>query len=165
MTDRYFPVLPENFVGTLTTLRAIILDDPSVLDDPACPYADDEKQLLLTAFNPLRQRQQPAFSDDATNDFDAPDQELSDEDVLESVEELFRQLKEFGQSMQSNSDPKDRAAYFRVATSLTDKIINQRERAQRLKDWNSFMSQLLAWLENVEPDLRTDLLDRIKDWT
>lgn len=165
MTERYFPDLPPGFIGTLTTIRAIVLDDPSCLDAPECPYPDEDKRLLRLVITSPGGVQRPAYSEteDYSEDFD--DGDLSDDKILASVEDLFRGLRDFGKEMDGVKDPKDKAAYFRVAASLTDKLLAQRERATRLKDWNSFMTQLMAWLENVEPDQRTDLMDRIKDWT
>lgn len=159
MTDRYYPDLPEGSASSLALIRAQLGEDPAYLDDPGCPYSAEDVRLLKDI---IGVRKGPAS--EAAIDDDEEISETFDGDILDSVNELYRQLKDFGSTMDERSDAKDKAAYFRVAVALTDKIITLRERSQKLKDWNSFKGHLMAWLENVDPDLRTDFMDRIKDW-
>jgi len=161
MSDRYFPTLPEGFVPTMMSLRAIIQDDPDFFSDPECPYENEDRRLLAVALSP-RTDGVPSLVTAAAYDEDF---EVTDEEIAGSIEELYRSLKNFGVQVQVDGvDPKDRAAYFRMAVALTDKIITLREKAVRLKDWKQFQAMIMDWLEGVEPDVRTDLIDLLAEW-
>jgi hypothetical protein len=161
MSDRYFPSLPEGFTSTMMSLRAIIQDDPDFFSDPDCPYETEERRLLAVALSP-RTDGVPSLAAAAVYDEDF---EVTDEVILGSIEDLYRDLKNFGDQVQRDGvDPKDRAAYFRMAVALTDKIVSLREKALRLRDWKAFMAMIMDWLEGVEPEVRTDLIDLIAEW-
>lgn len=165
VTDRYYPELPDDFVGVLGNLHTLINDDPDYLSDPSCPYPVEQARVLGALLSSRGLPSSPSVEQAVDLEFDE-DFEVTDEAVLGSIEDLYRQLKVFGRQMDGSTvDPKDKAAYFRMAVALTDKIVAQREKAVRLKDWKQFMGLIMTWLEGVEPDVRTDLIDQIEEWT
>lgn len=162
MTDRYYPELPDGAVNALNMVRLQLSEDPGYLDSPDCPYDRDEVRLLLKMFAAGAVLKDMVVGGDSGEG--TASESISDDAITDRVDELFKQLKTFGKDIEDNKDPKDRAAYFRVAVALTDKIVDLRERAYRLKEWKSFYAHLMNWLETLDPDLRTEFMDRIKDW-
>jgi hypothetical protein len=148
MTERFYPELDQGMMTALTAIRMNIAEDPEYLAN--APYEDRVKTQLQQLFT--KREAGEAMS-------------LSDDDIAAEIEELFNSLKDYANDVKgADTDLKDKAAFFRVATALTEKILAQRERAVRLKEWRAFVDKIVVLFEDLEPDLRTRFMDEISEF-
>ena len=145
MTQHYFPPLTEDALWGLTVLLEQLEADPGLLDDENCPYPSDFREKL---------RKNRRIS--AT--------EIEEIDLETEAHELFLELRESKDHL-TIDDNAERMSYFRVATSLLEKLIGLRERANHIKKVSAFYATVLSVMEEVlEPSQVTQVRDRLKDY-
>lgn len=145
MTDRYFPEVPEGQVQLLLQLAA---QDPGYLDDEDCPYSDE----MIEAIRGAR----PVASE--IEDVDPESVDLEAESLR-----LFLELREHKDNL-TIDDHAEKMAYFRTSTSLLEKLVTLRERAQNVKAVSVFMSTVMnAMDEFLEPGQITKVRERLQE--
>lgn len=78
---------------------------------------------------------------------------------------LFLELRDSKENFDVQ-DNAERMSYFRVATSLLEKLIGMRERANNVKRVSQFYSTVLGVMEEVlEPEQITEVRNRLKEFT
>lgn len=138
--DRFFPDVDEWAVRILLeNLRA----DPNYLDHEDCPYSDEFRTLFRGGAVEMG--------------------EIEDLDLEAESLRLFTELREAKDSM-GGDDHAERMAYFRTSTSLLDKLITMRERAQNVKAISRFYRVVLDLIEEMlEPGQITRFRERLKE--
>lgn len=155
MDERHYPDLPEGAASALNIVQLQMQEDHSYLDDESCPYSEEDRKILHSMFG-TEARSRPG--DDET--IEVPEAELETR-----ISQLFRDLESFGDDL-GDASPQEKAAFFRVATSLTEKIVTLKERTSRVKDFKQFQNAILSWVEDeLDTDQRTHFMDYVKDFS
>lgn len=147
MTD-YFPHLSEDALWSVMVLLEHLEADPDFLNDENCPYPADFRE-KMTKFAGKRR---------------ISSTEIEEIDLETEAHDLFLELRESKDHL-TIDDNAERMSYFRVATSLLEKLIGLRERANHIKKVSAFYSTVLSVMEEVlEPSQVTLVRDRLKDY-
>lgn len=148
--DRFYPPVDERM---LLLVAKIYENDVNYFIDPRCPYSQE--------FKDIYQKQAKH------NDFDAHNSELKTSDgLLEEINLLAAQLKQYWQEIQSGqgTTPADKNTYFRLATSLLEKMIDMKERITNIKEFEAFTTLVLDVLDKeLDTEARNRVLDRFKN--
>lgn len=149
MSDRFFPDLPEDAWWALEIVFQNIEEDPTYLQDDGCPYPSWLREFFET---PER-----VFGMDGDED-DGEDLDLSYESAR-----LFRELKQAKDGF-SSDDHAEKMAYFRTSTSLLEKLVGMRERANNVKQISRFYQTVLDIMDEVlDEDKREAVRERLKE--
>lgn len=139
------PQLDEKMIWTLGVIARGLAGDPSYLEGSDYPA---EIQAML----------KPRFID---RPFVASDIDVEALDVPSEIEKLFRDLKETREGFATN-DSSEKIAYFRIAVSLLEKLVNLNERANNVRRIGNFHNTVLAVLtEFLEPTVITKVRTRL----
>ena len=147
--DRYYPKLDEKMMEVVSKIYE---NDPNYFDDPKCPYSQEVKDIY---------KKKTKY-----NDFDTHNSELkSSEGLLEEINLLSSQLKHYWQEIQSGqgTTPADKNTYFRLATTLLEKMIDMREQVTNIKQFEAFTSLVLDVIDReLDTEARNRVLERFK---
>lgn len=147
--DRYYPKLDEK---TMELVGKIYENDPNYFMDPKCPYSSGVKDIYQKMAK--------------HNDFDSHNKDLKSSDgLLEEINLLASQLKQYWQEIQSGqgTTPADKNTYFRLATTLLEKMIDMKERVHNIKEFEQFINVVLDVLDKeLDTEARNRVLDRFK---
>jgi hypothetical protein len=144
-----FPEIPDDAVQQLGMVAAIVREDPSVLDSEDFPYPDWMKELF-------RPRGNGSSSSEQVGD---------DVDLRAEILGLMKKLEEFGEGL-SSEDTKELNTFFRVKTTLLEKLTTLRERAENVARIAEFKSAVLEILDDeMDKDQRARVLNRLKGLT
>lgn len=148
MSERFYPPITEEAAWSLQIILEHLETDPTYLDDPDCPYRHDFRE-ILTRITP-KQRVLDVNPDEINLESEAHN--------------LFLELRESKDHL-NTEDNAERMSYFRTATSLLDKLIGLRERANNVKRVSAFYSTVLQVMEEVlEPGQITQVRERLHDF-
>lgn len=144
----FYPTLREETVAVLNTILQQIDKDPGYLSSPECPYSDLAKQVLGKFKS----------SAEVVDIFEGKDEVLV---IDQQIHAIINDLESVGSTLGS-ADQAEKLNYFKVKTTLLEKLINMRERTFNLKELNEFRSTILAFLDEVcTKDQITDLMKRL----
>lgn len=146
------PFYPDLKEANLMPLKAILAQTerfPDLLDQPECPYSEDVKALL-----------RPLLPSSLNVEIDL------DEGKPEAIETqilgLMRDLKVMNQSL-GTKDHSEKLQFYKLMTTLTEKLISLRERTLNLREMSEFQLIVIQFLEEVcSKDQISDLMDRLK---
>jgi hypothetical protein len=146
--SKYFPPLSNDALWAFSVIFEHLLSDPEYLEHEECPYPRDfrEKLSKIKAKTTISEA------------------EIEEIDLESEAHTLFLELRESKDHLTSD-DNAERMSYFRTATSLLDKLIGMRERANNIKRVSAFYSSVLGVMEEVlEPAQVTVVRNRLKDF-
>ncbi len=146
---RFYPVLQEK---ELRLVQQLIDHDPGYLHDPTCPYAEDIKKILRPKSaeqESLAQMSGPAA--------------VADAEIMKEINGLYTRLKDYWLEVKDSDKSADKNTFFRVSTTLLEKIIELRERMSNLSQVNAFTSEVLTIMEEImTPDQRNVVEERLR---
>ena len=150
--SRYYPPLNED---DIKLVKQLFDENNSFFDDPDCPYSDEVKSLFTIT--------------DVMGDFDENfDLDLmnSDEYVMKEINSLYSHLQKYGQTMRESDTASEKNTYFKLSTTLLEKIISMKERVSNIKQVTEFTETVLQILEDeVSVDDRTRVIERLRNVT
>lgn len=147
--SRFYPPLTDDSMWSLQIILENLASDPGYLGEE-CPYPEDLQDLL-------RNKGGRRASELST--------EIEDINLEEEAHMLFLELRDSKENFDVQ-DNAERMSYFRVATSLLEKLIGMRERANNVKRVSQFYSTVLGVMEEVlEPEQITEVRNRLKEFT
>lgn len=148
MTEKhYFPLDLMN--GDLEVLIENIRHTPGYLDSPLFPFSEKVRTFL-------KERAEVTVIEDLDD--------LEELDLVYESTRLFRELKD-AKDRFGESDHTEAMAYFRTSTSLMEKLVTMRERANNIKQISTFYGLVLGAMEEMlEPGQITELRNRLKDF-
>jgi hypothetical protein len=148
---RFYPPISGATFSQLRIIRRLATEDAGYLTDDACPYHGDDLYLLqaLVTSSPS-----PESSGGDSGVGIAAGEPVN---VLQETEALYRDLKTSGATMKTG-DPADRNTYFRLATTLMERLVQAREKAAGVANVEAFTN---AVLDALEDELTVDQRDRI----
>lgn len=142
MQDRYYPVLDVSTIQALETVQLLIEDDPTYLDE--APYPKEVLEYLRGGGGEER-----------------PVVPVEDLDLEAEADRLYQELREYGETVK---DPAERNTYFRLSTTLMEKLLNIKERATNVAMVKQFTETVLQIMEDeLSPDQRTSIMRRLRD--
>jgi hypothetical protein len=146
MSERFYPPINEQSLSPLKVARRLALEDPSYLKDVACPYGPEVREFLQSA----EEKEKPTKNTEPV-------------DTLAEVEGLYQSIKDYGSKVLAGSDASDKNTYFRVSSSLLERLVTLKERAVGAKNVAEFTSAVLDILEDeLTADQRTAILAKLK---
>ena len=155
---RHYPTIAASQTWPFNLVRQHLMEDPTYLDGPECPYPGEVKQFLLLLVPHKK-------SLDALN-AEAGDLGTTEGDELDLEKELKRLLKEireYGLAL-GTADSAEKGTYFRISTALMEKLVALLEKAHGAKRQQEFEKFILQFLEDeTSPDVRTRLMDRLSE--
>ena len=147
MMERFFPPIDEDVLIQMNLARRLAADDEEYLSDTDCPYSDDLKALL----SPMR-----GGGGGGAIDVEAIDLE-------QEILTLQSDLKQYGGDLKA-SDTAEKSTYFRLMTSLLEKITTLKERTHNLKQIAEFERVLMEIMDDIlSPDQRTAVMQRLRE--
>lgn len=148
MSDKFYPEIPEGAVWALGIIKQHLIENPTYLSDPDCPY--DEDVLKFFAAKEGEQRGETGG------------EEIHIDDLEGETSRLYKELKTFGDAL-TKGDTAEKNTYFRLSVSLLEKLLDLKERAVGLKQVTEFTSTVLTIMEDeLTPDIRTKIVHRLK---
>jgi hypothetical protein len=147
-TERFYPPINEQSVAPLKIARRLALEDPDYLKDVSCPYGLELRD-FLTGSTAVSGEEGAGKAEPL--------------DSVAEIEEIYRSIKDYGVKVKSGSDPSDKNTYFRIASSLLEKLITLKERAVGVKNTAEFTAAVLDILEEqLSADARSAVITRLK---
>lgn len=149
----YYPEITnvDNVTTTLKLLVRKLEEDPNYLNHPDCPYPSDFIDFIESTL--------PNVSDPSVESI-SEDEEI---DIAREATVLFNDMKAFKKDLQSG-DIAEKASMFRTLTSLMEKLINVRERASAVKNFEAFEHIIFETIDSyLSPQQRTEFLDRLAE--
>lgn len=147
--DRFYPKVDEQ---PFRTISRIYEADPQYFDDRMCPYSQE----LIDLF-----RGRAKF-----HDFDSHASEKlpSADDLVVQINRLTSQLEQYWQDVKGGeATPADKNTYFRIASGLLEKMIDMKEKATAIKQFESFTAAVLDILDReMDVDRRNVVMDKLK---
>lgn len=149
----YYPTLNEK---DLKLISKLMKDNPDYLTHPDCPYSETTK-ILLGGPTDLDH-----LVSDINDDFDV--ESFKDpEYLLSQVVQIYNRLEASGQEMRNSESASDKTAYFRLSTSLMEKLISMQERVYNMSEIKYFKEKILQIMEEeISTDDRSNIIERIK---
>ena len=137
------------------TLRLLLLkyeQDPEYFSRPECPYAQDIKDIFT--------------GQTAVQYFDTHMESVtleSDDDIQKEINDVYSKLKNYWDEVKISDKSADTNTFFRVSTSLLEKLVDLRERMSKIKQVNSFISEVMQIMDEVlSSDQRNEVTERLK---
>lgn len=157
----FYPKLDENALKQAKKLAASI---PGYLEDSNCPYGPEVKDILLP--KPILPAA-PAPRDEVEVEIEEVDFDSMDSSMLmDEINELYAQLKASGANIGSASDKSEgseRNVYFRLMTSLLEKVVDMKTRLMDHAHIAAFKDTVMGAMEDIlDPDQRNQFIERIK---
>lgn len=142
---KYYPPLKNS---DLEILMQNVIYTEGYLDDPNCPYPEKVCDLMRQVVS------------EETNPED-----MTDLDLVYESSRLFKELKDAKDSF-GKDDHAEAMAYFRTSTSLLEKLVTMKERANNVKNISQFYGSVLGVMEELlEPEQITEVRNRLKEYT
>lgn len=138
-----FPEIPDDAMHQLAMVSAMVAEDPSCLDREECPYPEYFKSIL-----------RPSSEAEAAN-----------LDLESEIKGLMQKLEEFGSSL-SSEDTKELNTFFRLKTTLLEKLTTLQERSSNITKITEFKTAVLQILDDeMDKDQRARILERLRGLT
>lgn len=156
--DLFYPVLSDKARADLEMIGQMLAHHPDYLSSPDCPYPASIRGLFVVLDRPEGEAAAAAAAADELN----LDTEV---DLLLETTRLFNGLMAAKDSFTSN-DHSEKMAYFRTSTSLLDKLVGLKERAQNVRQVSRFYTAVLDVMEQVlEPGQISLVREKLKEFT
>lgn len=142
MSSDYFPALDEK---SLRFIQEMVKVNPDWLNN--APYSQDIKNFLSGRI---------AIADEPA-EISIP----TGSELINDITALREDLKSYGAGREKDS--KDANTYFRLMTTLTEKLVELSERVYNVQTMQAFTELVLDTLEKKLPvDVRNEILDSLK---
>lgn len=143
----FYPRVTEETVLSLTPILQYMERDPSYLSSPDCPYSERVKDFF-------RKFQKPEKIDIFAGKDELP---AIDEQIIDLLNDLETTAAQLG-----TADHQEKMNYFKLKTTLLEKLISMRERVVDLKQIHEFKTTILAFLEEeCSKDQISNLMKRL----
>ena len=157
MSSRYFPQLVD--AKTIKIIAGLYSTDPDYFTDKACPYDSEIKEIFI----------KPApveVAGKTTNPYDdIPLTELTDDSLIDEINALHHKLKGYWAQVESSDKSADKNTFFRVNTSLLERIVALREKMTNTLKINTFIAEVLSIMDEVlDADQRNLVVERLKQF-
>lgn len=150
MEQTHYPVVNERNIPLILTLYEA---NPDYFKSPDCPYTETTKSLFTGTAK--------VFDLQSHNDI----KPLDDDDTIIQINMVYQQLMAYGTEAQRSDNATDKNMYFRVATSLLEKLVSIKEKMSNLKNINNFIGAVLQVMDEVlTPDQRGAVMERFKEY-
>jgi hypothetical protein len=150
MTERHYPEVTDTMLWPFKLVRQHLMEDPDYLTVDECPYSGEVKRFLSLLSQPAGDK--PSAEDVANSSLDQ-------EGLEANIKRVFNELTTYGQKL-GVDDTSEKAAYFRLSTSLLEKLLTLQERAKNVQQINDFQNRIIKFMEDhCTPDQRTKLMD------
>lgn len=144
----HYPQLDEKSIRLVTQLYEV---DPKYFDSPECPYSPDIKELF-------KGENQTKYFDTHTTVSLATDEDISNE-----INDVYTKLKDYWDEVKSSDKSADKNTFFRVSTSLLEKLVDLRERMSKIKQVNAFITEVMLIMDEIlNSDQRNEVTERLK---
>lgn len=151
MSDKFYPKLDE---GQLRTIKKLMSIHPDYLDDPACPYSDETKQILGS--------NQPVTKQIETELAEIDFESMDGESLLTEINRVYNELKASGVNI-TGAESAEKNTYFRLSVSLLREVVVIREKVTNMINTSKFTEIVLQAMEEIlDTEQRNLFLERIK---
>jgi hypothetical protein len=156
-SERHYPEITAAMLWPFQLVIEHMKEDPTYLSGAQCPYSGEVKAFLSLL------SQTPKDGSVADRAAALMDGDLDQQGGLEAnIKRIFKELTAWGQAL-GNGDTAEKQAYFRVSTSLLEKLVMLEAQAKNTAHVKEFERIILAFLDDhVTPDARTKLMDQLK---
>lgn len=156
--NTYYPQIDLDQLLPIKVVLTSISDDPLWLERPECPYDKDTREALWTMW--LTFRAKPSKKTETISVVKTDEDKWTD--VANELNTLFEDLKNAASETEALPDLKEKLNYFRVATSLIEKIVGLGERASNVREVSAFQAKVLAVFDEVlTPEQRTRAMEKL----
>lgn len=159
-TDRTYPPLPQTLGLSLEAIRQQMDFDPGFLVDAKCPYPEQLKVFLRRLVTPSRTGQL-----DTADAVFLPGQSDDDEadSLIEEVQNAINSMKRLQRDLDASNDMGEKLTFLKNYSSLIDRFLALKEKAQGLKQMYEFQRVVVDTMEQVlSKDQRLDFKERLK---
>jgi hypothetical protein len=157
--ERHYPTINESQLWPFNLVRQHLMEDPTYLDGPECPYPGEVKR-FLSLLVPPKTKSLDALNAEAGDLGTAEGDEL---DLEKELKRLLNEIREYGRKL-GLDESAEKATYFRISTALMEKLVALLEKAHGAKRQQEFEAFILKFLEDeCSPDVRTRLMDRLSE--
>lgn len=148
--DIFYPPINQQQIALISRLYEA---HPNYFDRPECPYSKEVKEAFKKT--------------GMVHDFDTHNiSELPNSDnMLEQINQLMYELKNYGQSINSEetTSASDRNTYFRLSVTLLEKLVDIKEKIGKIKDYEVFTTAVLDVMDRIlTPDQRTEVMEKLE---
>lgn len=150
--DRFYPKVVDQ-QRDFVLIGRLYEADPGYFADPKCPYAQDLKDIFMKKAK--------------YHDFDTHDKNKVPETdtLMAQINTLNNELKSYGQSINSDetTSASDRNTYFRLSVTLMEKLIDMKERIDKIAEVEIFTTAVLDIMDKeLSPDQRETIMSKLK---
>lgn len=146
MTD--LPQIDEDALFHLKVLKDLAEEDPENIKN-----TDELPDWLKSMLVPVKSASEIESTVDVENI----------DEMNEKVSKLIKDLEAFRQNL-GFEDTKELNTYFRVTTSLLEKLMDLKERAENVKKISQFKKTMLTIMDDeMDKDARKRALDRLRE--
>ncbi len=154
---RFYPPLAEK---DLRLISQLVQADPEYLTGKECPYSKDVIHLLMRGLGQSGAREEATTSESYSTSELTTDAEISNE-----INNLYHRLQDYWQEVKNSDKSTDKNTFFRVSTSLLEKIVELREKMSNVGQVNSFISTILSIMDELlTPDQRSEVEERLRQF-
>lgn len=147
MEKPYYPVLNEK---NIPLIQSLYESNEDYFKNPECPYTESTINLFTGK-----------VFDIATTTV----KQMDDSETIEQINMVYQQLMAYGVEAQRSDNATDKNMYFRVATTLLEKLVSIKEKMSNLKHINAFIGSVLQIMDEVlTADQRGRVMERLKEF-
>lgn len=162
MSEMFYPKINES---DLRVIKKMVASVPGYLENAACPYSQEIKDLFKPADAVLKSKN-TNLAPETLAEIEVDLETLSDEGLMEEINALYNQLKASGRSIGKMDDSTEASAkntYFRLMMNLMKEVVSLRERLQNKINISKFTEGVLTAMEEIlDADQRNIFIERMK---
>jgi hypothetical protein len=164
MSNTFYPQFDADMLLPIKLALTSISEDPLWLERPDCPYEKEVSELLWAMWLTFRTKPRQT-REVSSGEGGAGENAIGVEDkwrnVADELTELFNGLKEAKEDT-LDMEVKEKLNYYRVATSLLEKITGLGERAMNVRAVSEFQAKVLSVFDEVlTPEQRTRAMEKL----
>lgn len=149
-TNYYYPPLNENSFKTIVQLAEANSD---YFTNPKCPYSETIKK-VFTKTSTAGQVSNINLED------------INEDMLITEINNLYNDLRAYGATVNASGNATDKNTYFRVSTSLLEKLVQIREKTIDIKQYAAFQQEILNIMDQVmNADQKQEIMLRLKKFT
>ena len=90
---------------------------------------------------------------------------LTGADTETELNDLYSKMKAYWVQVKDSDKSADKNTYFRVSTTLMEKLVELQERMSNVNKFNTFMNEVLAIMDQVcDADQRNEIMERLQQF-
>lgn len=153
MTESYF--YPELKERDFVIIAKLMESNKDYLTRKECPYGSKTKDILQGVSK--------------HQDYDKGGIELNTEvpeatAIIAQINSLASELQDYGRIIRTSDDatPSDRNTYFRLSVTLMEKLLDLKEKAAKISEYELFVATVLDLMDKVlDTNQRNVVMDRL----